>query len=823
MVGMGTMEILILLTLFFSSGGPLSLPLSTPPLPPDPLLERAAPAECLAYLELAGLAAPQADADNPTERMLADPEMQEFLAALGSQAARLFREAAALPPEGNDASATLIEAALTRPLAISIERFRPPSPQGPPELAASLLMRLGDREAAIRGAVAVLVDNTFGGGAPAGAPRTVRIAGTQWQQVATPVGPLSWGFHDESFIITIGPDTLESLLKRLADDGRESPAWKGDIVKRFPVTRRSTLTYLNLKKALRLVMSLPAAERSPLSAVLEAAGVADLEVVGGVTGMSESGVVSSLWIGCAETPHGLLAKPATGVNRSVLARLPSEAVLAQSWSLDLSAMLAAGLDVVAAGDPQAAAEIRGQLEQFRAIAGLDLDAHLLAPLGPDWSVVSVPAPGGLLPGFALVAGVRDRATFARTHKALLGILRNAAAAGSLPVSVREIPYRDQTLFCLEAATAEMPIPITPSWCLTDDRLIVTISPQFLKTLLVRDPGDPGLGKLPEVKAAMAGGEPAFLGVVDPTTLLGTLCGLYEMAVPLARTAGRQQGLDVDLPQLPPASAIMPYARPSVSLIRHEDDGILIESTGTIPLGPLTAGGGLLGVSPAATPVMVGLLLPAVQSAREAARRAQTQNQFRQVMLAMLTYESVRRTLPPQAICDDDGKPLLSWRVAILPYLDEEGLHNQFRLDEPWDSDHNLKLVEQMPAVYADPTAPAEQAARGLTTVQVMTGPNTPFAVPAKGLQFRAIRDGTSKTVAIVEAMPDKAVPWTKPQDLSFDPDRPLAGVGNPWRAGKGFLIGFFDGSVRLIDPEIDRATFKALVTPAGDEPVPVAP
>jgi hypothetical protein len=572
MVGMGTTEILILLTLFFSSGGPLSLPLSTPPLPPDPLLERAAPAECLAYLELAGLATPEADSDNPTERMLADPEMQEFLAALGSQAATLFREAAALPPEGKDASVTLIEAA----------------------------------------------------------------------------------------------------------------------------------------------------------------GVADLEVVGGLTGMSESGVVSSLWIGCAETPHGLLAKPATGVNRSVLARLPSEAVLAQSWSLDLSAMLAAGLDVVAAGDPQAAAEIRVQLEQFRAIAGLDLDAHLLAPLGPDWSVVSVPAPGGLLPGFAIVAGVRERATFARTHKALLGILRNAAAAGSLPVSVRKIPYRDQTLFCLEAVTAEMPIPITPSWCLTDDRLIVTISPQLLKTLLARDPEDPGLGKLPEVKTAMEGGEPAFRGVVDPTTLLGTLCGLYEMAEPWARTAGRQQGLDVDLPLLPRASAIMQYAGPSVSLIRHDDDGILIESTGTIPLGPLTTGGGLLGVSPAATPVMVGLLLPAVQSAREAARRAQTQNQFRQVMLAMLTYESVRRTLPPQAICDDDGKPLLSWRVAILPYLEEGGLSNQFRLDEPWDSDHNLRLVEQMPAVYADPTAPAEQAARGLTTVQVMTGPDTPFPKPDEG-------------------------------------------------------------------------------------------
>jgi hypothetical protein len=341
----------------------------------------------------------------------------------------------------------------------------------------------------------------------------------------------------------------------------------------------------------------------------------------------------------------------------------------------------------------------------------------------------------------------------------------------------------------------------------------------MKTLLARDAADGGIGGWPEVKAALAGGEPAVIGELDPAGLIGTLCGLYEMGAPLARGLLRQQGLEIDLPQLPRSTAIMPFARPSVSLVRHEADGILIRSTGTVPLGPLTAGGGVLGASPAAAPVLVGLLLPAVQSAREAARRTQMANNVRQVVLAMLIHEDATRSLPSQAICDKQGKPLLSWRVAMLPYLEEGGLYEQFRLDEPWDSEHNRKLIERMPAVYADPSAPDEQAA-GLTTIQVLTGKGTPFAVAAEAIGAAEITDGTSNTVAIVEVSPDQAVPWTKPDDLEFGPDEPLAGVGNPRRPGGLFLIGFFDGSVRFVIPEeVGPEVFKALVTPAGGEQV----
>ena len=816
MFGIGPAELVTLLIVGLSLGGAGGLPLSTPPLPPDPVIARVAPDACLFHLETAGLAAPEAGSKNLTEKMLADPEMREFLGQVAGQVMALVRERTPAGPDAAEATATLLETLLTRPMALTVEKFQPPSPQGPLQVGASLVIRVGDRGEVIEKAAKWLA-----GSMPLRF-ETVEVEGRSWQRLPEGGGlmdSLSWGINDGSFVLTVGPGALESLVAQLGDGSRKTPAWKAAIEKRLPLARPSTLTYFNAAAALRIATSLPAPDRDKLLAFLDASGLGKLDSVAAVSGMTAEGFAAHTWLGFDGPPTGLFAPPATGIGPSELARVPADAMIAQAWSLDLSAMLATVLGIVEATEPQAAAQFRESLEQRRAVAGFDIDTHLLQTLGPDWTVLSVPAPGGMLPSVAIVAGVRDRATFAKTHKALLGLARNAAAAGDVELTIREIPYRDQTLFCLEPAGSGIPMPITPTWCLAEDRLIVTLSPQLMKTLLARGPKAAGIDGVAEVKRALGGEEPALVGMVDPVWLVGSLCGLYEMAAPMARGVLREQGLQLDLPQLPPTSAIMPYARPQVTTIRHLADGILIEAAGTIPLGPLTAGGGVFGVSPASTPVLVALLLPAVQSAREAARRAQVMNNFKQVMLAMHTYESTDGRLPAQAICDADGKPLLSWRVALLPYLEEGDLQEQFRLDEPWDSEHNLKLLERMPAVYADPSAPAEQAARGLTTIQVLTGKGTTFAAPDKAPTLAQISDGTSRTLAIVEALPTNAVPWTKPDDIEFDPERPLTGVGNPRRAAGVFLGGMMDGSVRMLTPELDPEVFKALVTPNGGESV----
>src|SRR6202789_1676353 len=102
-------------------------------------------------------------------------------------------------------------------------------------------------------------------------------------------------------------------------------------------------------------------------------------------------------------------------------------------------------------------------------------------------------------------------------------------------------------------------------------------------------------------------------------------------------------------------------------------------------------------------VLIALLLPAVQAAREAARRAQCVNNLKQIGLAMHNYHSANDAFPMPAITDKDGKPLLSRRVAILPYIEKQELYNKFKLEEPWDSPHNKALLKEMPTTYLCPS------------------------------------------------------------------------------------------------------------------------
>ena len=216
---------------------------------------------------------------------------------------------------------------------------------------------------------------------------------------------------------------------------------------------------------------------------------------------------------------------------------------------------------------------------------------------------------------------------------------------------------------------------------------------------------------------------------------------------------------------------------------------------------------------ATTGVLVALLLPAVQAAREAARRSMGSNNLKQIGLAMHNHHDVYKELPAQAIRDDSGKPLLSWRVKILPFVEQNALYEQFHLDEPWDSPHNKELLAQMPAVYA---RPGNDPTTGLTPYLAPVGEGTLWN-GEKGAKFRDVRDGLSNTIMVVEAEDEAAVPWTKPADWEIDANDLLKGVRNS-RPG-GFQALFCDGSSRFIANMIDLETLKAFLTMAGGETV----
>jgi len=161
-----------------------------------------------------------------------------------------------------------------------------------------------------------------------------------------------------------------------------------------------------------------------------------------------------------------------------------------------------------------------------------------------------------------------------------------------------------------------------------------------------------------------------------------------------------------------------------------------------------------------------------------------------------------------------GRALLSWRVHILPYLGEDALYKQFKLDEPWDGPNNIKLLNQMPAVYGSPGA-QKKAGAGKTFYRGFTAPGGVFEKPsAPGAQTPKIKvtdipDGTSNTILVVDA--GDAVEWTKPDDLDFSPGRPRPNLGVAYPNVPFVMVLMADGTVHQLVREVPDDTLRKLI------------
>jgi tRNA A-37 threonylcarbamoyl transferase component Bud32 len=184
-------------------------------------------------------------------------------------------------------------------------------------------------------------------------------------------------------------------------------------------------------------------------------------------------------------------------------------------------------------------------------------------------------------------------------------------------------------------------------------------------------------------------------------------------------------------------------------------------------------------------------------------------------VAMFAYQEADRgqRFPPAAVCAPDGRPLLSWRVLLLPHLgvESQALYRQFKLDEPWDGPHNRGLLDRIPDVYTPATGSVKE--RHLTYYRVFTGPETPFSGTLGPRMPADFQDGTSNTFLIVEA--GEPVPWTKPDELPYSSRQPLPKLGG--LLPDGFHAGLADGSVVFVSHEEDEATIRAYITPRGGE------
>ena len=188
--------------------------------------------------------------------------------------------------------------------------------------------------------------------------------------------------------------------------------------------------------------------------------------------------------------------------------------------------------------------------------------------------------------------------------------------------------------------------------------------------------------------------------------------------------------------------------------------------------------------------------------RQAAVRMQHFNYLKQIGIAVFSFHEIHEQFPlgdKGMTKYQNGEPLLSWRVHLLPYLDQNPLYEKFKLDEPWDSPHNIQLLDEIPDVYKSLDY---QGLGNKTNVVGLSGAGAVFN-PDRALGIRHITDGTTQTVLVIMAGPDKAVPWTQPIDLHYDMANVSQSLGD---VGDSFLALFCDGSVQRIRSMIDPKT-----------------
>ena len=492
-------------------------------------------------------------------------------------------------------------------------------------------------------------------------------------------------------------------------------------------------------------------------------------------------------------------------------------------------------------------EAEAEFEEFLAVAearlGFEIRDDLLAHLGSLMVMYDDPRQGLLSLGQGGLIELSNAEGFRKTLDKTLAMI-DSESQGEF--TVRRYTKHEREVVIGEAR--EVPL-FAQALCVTD-RWLVLGTPQTIEAALLRLDGRlPTWKPGPEHQQALhqMPSEFSAITVADPRGTVNVLMGLAPMALGFAKTGIRASGEfppDFDIPlnveDLRPAELVSGPLFPNVLVAEVTDEGSHYQSRASLPGIPSLASGDAATVG-AVTGVGVALLLPAVQAAREAARREQSKNNLKQLAIAIHNYEATYGHLPSGTVPNADLEPeeRLSWMVSLLPFLEQQALYRQIDQTEGWQSRENLRATANVIAMFLNP-----QAVEGETTtlpdgteVGVThyvgiggvgeDGPFLPANDPKSGMfgidrksRFADVHDGLSNTVMISEATGDVG-PWAAggratvrsftQQPYINGPD----GIGSRFRGGCNMAFG--DGAVKFISSDIDPSVMEALATQRGGE------
>jgi hypothetical protein len=666
-----------------------------------------------------------------------------------------------------------------------------------------------------------------------------------------PQGPgieIGWWAEGEHLVIVAGLQAVENALQ-VADGGANittNELWteyvQGDAD--FDVASVGWFDFEALLEAFG-PMPLPNSRNETHPAgvsVLEAAemaGLDGLESIVGRAGYKDRALWSEVDVNAPGERHGLLALlDQKTISLDDLPSLPIGAAgftaSSLDWAQTYDALLEVAKKIEALMPPAQQGQIDAALAQAEGAIGFKIRDDLLEPLGHVHCGYADAYQGPFGLGVGVVVSVDDAEKLRSSLDKLLQFAQQQAQ-GRLQIEVVEKQSQRVVLLNIGVGT------FTPSFSINDDWFAIGMVPQTVEAFLMRENDVlPSWEPDEDVQAALDALPKEFTAITvsDPREVTRLIAGLAPFGLGIAKAAVKQAQVfppdfefSLSVADLPPAEVIAQPLFPNVAVAEVDEEGVTYTSRSSlsgIPMGGTFDGG----TSVATTAVLAALLLPAVQQAREAARRTQSKNNLKQIMLAMHNYHDANNHFPEGTVPNEklDPDERLSWLAKILPYLDQAPLYNMIDFEGGWEDEANATPLKTPLTVYRNPSQVDTPSEYGVTDYVGIAGvgedgPMLPVTSNKAGVfaynratKIQDIRDGTSNTICVTDT--SEPTPWGQggPSIRSLT-EKPYIngpdGIGGPHVGG--IHAGLCDGSVRFISENIDPGTFEALTTINGGE------
>ncbi len=801
MVGVGFSEMLIALALIFGSG--IGLPMGMPPGPEDPMMFRVAPENCVFYATWTGVGEINGAA-NPTEAWMSQPEIQKMVLKLRTA----YRGAIQNQAKRNDDAVAISLAAVflevaelagANPVAFYVSDFRLDNNR--PDFKGAAIVGLGNAADRIKNAFAKFAADVDRLGVDETGIEEIAIDGQPTYSFRLPQSELEIqiGLRDNYFVVGFGAESLTQLAAKSKTD---PPKWLSDIRTELLVQRFSSLCYIDAKRAFESFADEKFGDVAPFGELINGIIGEDVKSVSWVSGLDDRGFIGRCSIATPQKLTGILAAiDREPIPRSDLRFIPVDSAICLATRLSTQEILRVVTECMQRIGQESALE--ESLGEFQKISGMSLKDEFIATLGDYFFAYYQLDRNNPATGWVASIRIEDdmsfQGIFERINLAIEKAIKEQGA--QTPVTKQQI---DQQEFYSIGDDSWTKI----TWGLVDDQWYFGHSLREISRLLTGHAEANQLANHETIKGFYDFGDRE--GLTGPVAVVGlNLKPILTALWPFLDLVKDQPGpissdFDFSFSDIPPLESLIKNLQPNFSAIYRTENGFQILQRQTYP-----------GASPGVTIVAASALsLPFILSEYENPQSSTNQNNLQQIALAFHNFQDSHRKFPAAYTTDDKGQPLLSWRVHLLPYLEQQELYEQFHLDEAWDSAHNKALLEKMPDVFKHP---ASQSSVEMTSYLAVIGDDAIFTAPndtggnrPEGkISFANVVDGTSNTVMMVEVNSENAVPWTKPSDLTNDAKLVLEKTKGLHADGK-FLIAMTDGSVQTLG-KITEADLQAIL------------